>query len=87
MFDQLNVSKNAAFADEATKELLFAKELMTKEALESLNLTGFKPNVLDTLCDFIDVDNSGSFGYAEFARILAAEDIMTMAPLTEKKNK
>ena len=43
-----------------------------KEALKQLNLAGVREPILDTLCDFIDQDNSGSFGYSEFARVLSA---------------
>jgi len=51
-----------------------------KEALKQLNLAGVREPILDTLCDFIDQDHSGSFGYSEFARVLSADDVMQMAP-------
>ena len=51
-----------------------------KEALKQLNLAGVRENILDTLCDFIDQDASGSMGYSEFARVLSADDVMQHAP-------
>lgn len=51
-----------------------------KKALSDLNLAGGKEAVLDTLCDFIDSSGDGTFGYREFSRVLAAEDVMLMAP-------
>merc|ERR1712216_933566 len=42
-----------------------------KQAMKDFNLSGVKENLLDTLCDFIDQDNSGSFGYREFAQVLS----------------
>ena len=41
---------------------------------------GVRDNILDTLCDFIDQDGSGSFGYSEFARVLSADDVLLCAP-------
>ena len=55
-----------------------------KNALHTLNLAGVRESILDNLCDFIDEDHSGSFGYREFARVLSADDVMEMAP--HKKN-
>jgi len=51
-----------------------------KNFLKTYNLAMVKENILDTLCDFIDCDNSGSFGYTEFARVLSADDVMQWAP-------
>lgn len=52
-----------------------------KQALYELNLgMAIRDDIINNLCDFIDVDKSGSFGYREFARVLAADDVMAMAP-------
>ena len=57
-----------------------------KEALKQLNLAGIRENILDTLCDFIDQDGTGSMEYSEFARVLSADDVMMMAPSNRDKD-
>jgi len=56
-----------------------------KEALKQLNLAGVREPILDTLCDFIDQDNSGAMGFREFAQVLSADDVMQWAPSNCKK--
>lgn len=34
-----------------------------------------------TLFDFMDADGDGDISFAEFARVLSADDIMMMAPI------
>jgi Ca2+-binding EF-hand superfamily protein len=45
-------------------------------------ITTVGKEVAENIIDFIDIDDGGSFiEYKEFARVLSAEDVMTMAPL------
>ena len=45
-------------------------------------LDAFGKEVVENIIDFIDIDDGGShIEYKEFARVLCAEDVMTMAPL------
>jgi len=56
-----------------------------KQCLFDFNLgMAIRDDIIDNLCDFIDADKSGSFGYREFSRILAAEDVMAVAPLLDE---
>lgn len=51
-----------------------------KQGLEELNLR-LREDVCDNLLDFIDIDG-GDIEYREFARVLSADDIMQMSPLS-----
>lgn len=53
-----------------------------KQALADLNLTQIRPDVIETLIDFIDIDPSSDIEYREFARVLSADDIMAMSPFS-----
>ena len=57
-----------------------------KQAMKDFNLAGCEENILETLCDFIDQDGSGAFGYREFAQVLSADDVMQWAPSNVKKH-
>jgi len=47
--------------------------------LEIINLnTGFSKNVTDALWELIDADESGSFDFKEFSRVMSAGDVMKM---------
>jgi len=50
--------------------------------IQEFNLVQLKPVVIENLIDFIDIDPTSSIEYREFARVLAADDVMQMAPLT-----
>jgi hypothetical protein len=53
--------------------------------LNIFNVSGIRESILDTLCDFIDQDNSGAMGFREFAQVLSADDVMQWAPSNCKK--
>ena len=53
-----------------------------KLGLQELQLIGtIRPEVVDNLIDFIDIDPEGDIEYREFARVISADDVMSMAPL------
>lgn len=53
-----------------------------KWGLGELNLnTMFKDEVVENLLDFIDIDPQGDIEFREFARVVAADDVLSMAPL------
>lgn len=54
-----------------------------KQALTDLNLNQINGTILDNLIDFINVDPQWSdIEYKELVRVLSAEDVMDMAPLS-----
>ena len=42
-----------------------------------------REEVFQTLFDFMDADGDGDISYPEFARVVSAEDIMIMAPVSQ----
>ena len=38
--------------------------------------------MIENLIDFIDIDPEGDIEYKEFARVISADDVMAMAPLS-----
>jgi len=53
-----------------------------RQGLDFLNLLGnMREEVVETLLDFIDIDG-GDISYREFARVISADDVMAMAPLS-----
>lgn len=55
-----------------------------REGLAGLNLdvgATIREEVFMTLFDFMDADGDGDISFAEFARVLSADDIMMMAPI------
>ena len=59
---------------------------ITREELRlvigEFNLTNIRPEVIENLIDFIDIDPEGDIEYKEFARVISADDVMAMAPLS-----
>jgi len=52
-----------------------------KLVIEEFHLSNIRPEVLENLIDFIDIDAGNGIEYKEFARVLTADDVMEMAPL------
>ena len=50
-----------------------------KRLLLEFNIVDITPEVIDNLIDFADYDGDGEINYAEFARVLSADDVMNMA--------
>ena len=42
------------------------------------NIIGVTDDTMETLLDFVDHDGDGEINYAEFARMLTADDVMAM---------
>ena len=49
-----------------------------KRLLVEFNVPDIKDEATETLIDFADYDGDGVINYAEFARVLTAEDVMRM---------
>ena len=49
-----------------------------KRLLVEFNVPDIKDEAIETLIDFADYDGDGVINYAEFARVLTAEDVMRM---------
>ena len=59
------------------------REVM-RQACAEMNLpvgSIIREEVFDTLFDWMDIDDSGEVDFAEFSKVLSADDIMTMAPV------
>jgi len=50
-----------------------------KRLLLEFNIPDIKDAAIETLIDFADYDGDGEINYAEFARVLTADDVMRMA--------
>ena len=49
-----------------------------KKLLVDFNIPDIKDAAIETLIDFADYDGDGEINYAEFARVLTADDVMAM---------
>ena len=49
-----------------------------KRLLVEFNIVDVKDDAIETLLDFTDFDGDGEINYAEFARVLTADDVMNM---------
>jgi Ca2+-binding EF-hand superfamily protein len=49
-----------------------------KKLLVEFNIPDIKNDAIETLIDFADYDGDGEINYAEFARVLTADDVMAM---------
>ena len=76
----IKFQKAFKFIDRDRTGTISREELKT--CFDEMNLTQMiKPPVIETLIDFIDIDPGAKIEYKEFARVLSADDVMTMAPL------
>ena len=53
-----------------------------KRLLVEFNIVNVRDDAIETLIDFADHDGDGEINYAEFARILTADDVMNMKQTT-----
>ena len=49
-----------------------------KRLLLEFNIVDIKDDAIETLIDFADFDGDGEINYAEFARVLTADDVLAM---------
>ena len=70
------ITKAFKFIDADRTGILEREEM--KRLVTEFNMVGVRDEVFETLLDFIDVEGDGEIKYAEFARVLTADDVMAM---------
>jgi len=53
------------------------------ELLNSLNLSFINPLIVESLFDLMDADKSGKVEFAQFAKVMVAKDMVSLAPFKE----
>ena len=75
-----SVTKAFKFIDADRTGKLEREEV--KRLLIEFNIVNVRDDAIETLIDFADFDGDGEINYAEFARILTADDVMAMKQTT-----
>ena len=76
-----DVSRRVSFGPAGTG---FLERKEVKRLLVEFNIVSVRDAAIETLIDFADFDGDGEINYAEFARILTADDVMKMVDVMKR---